>query len=132
MFNHLLILGVLLTGMLFFASACTHSTVPLDGTYTLTTINGQPYTGARPVTMTIEDNRLFGSGPINQWSAPLEDNKPRMVMSTLMAGDPDLMKAENELHRAIENTTLSVNEEGQLIFTKDGTVVITATPAPKP
>lgn len=127
--SHSIYLNLLLFLSSFVLVACAHTpSVNFEGSYTLQSIDGEAYREARSVILRVEDNRLYGNGPVNNWSAALDGDKLGPAMSTMMAGPEPLMKAEARLYRALENSHLAKGEQGELLIVRDGQTVIVATP----
>ena len=84
----------------------------------------------KKIEITIADGSISGNGPVNRWSSSLEDNKTTVIAATRMAGPADLMSAESRFFRALEGSSLELNSVGNLVFIKEGAVVLEFTPLP--
>lgn len=131
----LLVTLLAFSALLLASTACNHiaETTPtsqktvLSGEYILNTIEGEPYRPEIPLVLTIKEDRISGRGPVNNWSAAIQGNQIGLIMSTKMAGPPELMKEEHRLLTALQNATVEITPEGQLHIHKDNQVVVSAT-----
>lgn len=109
---------------------CLQKDLPRTGTYVVTEIDGTTLDASEPVSVTYEDDRLAGKGPVNNWAVPvLEDGKLGVGISTRMAGPPEKMELENKLLQALDGGRLEAASQHSLAITKDGQTVILLKPA---
>lgn len=101
---------------------CATQNASLEGTYTLTELTDYEAPDNASVTMTVTPDRIGGKGPINNWNGPLTDGMIGMMISTKMAGPPELMKMENAFYQAIDGTSLELDGD-TLNLVKDGATV---------
>ena len=95
------------------------------GKWQLSTMNGQPMSSMREggVTLDIqEDGKFAGQAPVNRYFGQIKvaDKilKTGPVGSTMMAGPPENMQAEQQYFQALgENVKSAKIENGQLVIT---------------
>lgn len=112
-------------------SACTHlrqSDPGLSGEYVLQSIYGEAYRFDTPLVLAIKEGRISGRGPVNNWSAAVTKGEVGLIMSTKMAGPPDLMEAEHQLFEALQGATIRIADTHELWIEKNGSVVVVASP----
>lgn len=117
--------------VLLCVSACTHlrqSAPEFSGEYVLQSIHGEPYRFDTPLILSLKEGRISGRGPVNNWSAVVTDNKVGLIMSTKMAGPPDLMEAEHQLFEALQGATVKIADNHDLQIEKEEAIVIVASP----
>lgn len=101
---------------------CASQNASLEGTYTLTELTGYEAPDNASVTMTVTPDRIGGKGPINSWNGPLTDGMIGMLISTKMAGPPELMEMETAFYQAIDGAMLELDGD-TLNLVKDGATV---------
>jgi heat shock protein HslJ len=113
--------------LLFCLAACDGEFKMSDvaGKWQLSTMNGQPIASMREggVTLDIqEDGKFAGQAPVNRYFGQIkvEDKtlKTGPIGSTMMAGPPENMQAEQQYFQALGENVKSANiENGQLVIT---------------
>ncbi len=96
--------------------ACAGKPDP-TGTWTIYEIDGERLPDDQQLNMEINDGRISGKGPVNSWNGPLNEDSIGLVISTRMAGPPELMNREQLL--------LSIINNGEIDFEGTDTLVIT-------
>lgn len=95
------------------------------GEYVLSELDGQPYTGKPAVTCELTADSVAGRGPINVWSAPINNGKiAGPVMSTRMAGPRELMDLEARVLRHLDSSEIRPGSKGEMQIVKHGTVLL--------
>lgn len=118
-FKHLFLLSLTII-----LAACASKPIKLEGNYELSELKGSVLPENANVTMTITPDRIGGKGPINNWSGPLQNGTVGMLISTKMAGPPELMEMETAFYQAIDGAMLELDGD-RLNLVKDGEAVAT-------
>lgn len=114
---------------IFAFAACSSNALPTKGNYTVTTIDAVAVQAPASITAVIEDGRLAGRGPVNNWSLPVgDDGKLGLGISTRMAGPESLMVLENKLLSAFDGGKLEARSHGKLVVVKDGKEAVVLVP----
>jgi len=109
----------------FMLGGCASSEPSLTSGYVLESVNGTEPTVA-DVRVNLVDGNLYGSGPVNQWSAGLSENKVGPIIITRRGGPAHEMAFESKIVLALEGAVYEERGD-QLVFTKgDDRVVFTA------
>lgn len=97
----------------------------ITGKWQLSTMNGQSVTSMREggVTLDIqEDGKFAGQAPVNRYFGQIKVEEKTLktgpIGSTMMAGPPESMQAEQQYFQALGENVKSVNiENDQLVIT---------------
>ncbi len=118
---------LLLLFLLFCLAACEREFKMSDvaGKWQLSNMNGQPVVNMRVGGVTLEiqqDGKFAGQAPVNRYFGQIkvEDNilKTGPIGSTMMAGPPENMQAEQQYFQALgEHLKSAKIENGQLVIT---------------
>ena len=110
---------LLLVPVVLFFAACATTSKSIEGNYTLTDLVGYDSLNEAVVSMTITEDRISGKGPINSWNGALEYGEIGVMISTKMAGPPELMQMEMALYAAFTNGSVS-SDGDTLKISRDG------------
>ncbi|ADE54787.1 META domain-containing protein [Coraliomargarita akajimensis] len=119
-------LALTLVALALIVTGCKTSSEPeepvsFDGSYELIEVAGISENPDAKVSLTIEGDTVAGNGPINRWNGTLDGNKLGLLITTKMAGPPELMKIEDALLQALTESELSI-EGNDLLVMKNGII----------
>lgn len=114
--NTLKALLLIATALVFAGCASTPDTI--GGKYALVSLTGVKTTTDEPIIINVSPTSISGSGPVNQWRAPIEDGEVGMIISTRRAGPPQLMQLETQLINALEGAEFESGKRETLTFKK--------------
>ncbi|CAA6690068.1 MULTISPECIES: META domain-containing protein [unclassified Lentimonas] len=110
--------ALLLIATALFLGGCASTPKSIAGNYALLSLTGSDATIDEPIIMHVRDTSIAGSGPVNQWQAPIEDDEIGQMITTRRAGPPNMMQFESDLISALEGSEFELDGRGKLTFTK--------------
>jgi len=90
----------------------------LEGGYRLTSLQNNDIPQNIVILIRVGEGTLSGKGPVNQWSAQIQDGQVGGMISTRMAGSPALMQIEAQLFDALIESRIKSNGNERIIFVK--------------
>ena len=113
-----LIKALLLISTALFLGGCASTPKSVAGNYALLSLTDSSVTVDEPIIMHVRDTSIAGSGPVNQWQAPITAGVIGQMISTRRAGPPAMMQLESSLLAALEGSKFELDGRGKLTFTK--------------
>ena len=110
--------ALLLIATALFLGGCASTPTSIAGNYALLSLTNSSTTIDEPIIMHVRDSSIAGSGPVNQWQAPITDGEIGQMISTRRAGPPNMMQFESDLIAALEGAEFKLDARGKLTFTK--------------
>ena len=114
--NTLKALLLIATGLVL--GGCASTPKSIAGNYALLSLTDSSITIDEPIIMHVRETSIAGSGPVNQWQAPITDDEIGQMISTRRAGPPSMMQFESDLIAALEGSEFELDARGKLTFTK--------------
>ncbi len=113
-----LIKALLLITTALFLGGCASTPKSIAGNYALLSLTDSSTAIDEPIIMHVRDTSIAGSGPVNQWQAPITDDTIGQMISTRRAGPPNMMQVESDLIAALEGSEFELDGRGKLTFKK--------------
>ena len=113
-----LIKSLLLIATALFLGGCSSTPKSVAGNYALLTLTDSSVAVDEPIIMHVRETSIAGSGPVNQWQAPMTDGVIGQMISTRRAGPPEMMQLESNLLAALEGSKFELDGRGKLTFKK--------------
>jgi len=110
--------ALLLITTALFLGGCASTPKSIAGNYALLSLTDSSATIDEPIIMHVRDSSIAGSGPVNQWQAPITDGEIGQMISTRRAGPPNMMQFESDLIAALEGAEFELDGRGKLTFLK--------------
>jgi|GEM_PF-1565515 len=110
--------ALLLITTALFLGGCASTPKSIAGNYALLSLTDASTAVDEPIIMHVSDTSIAGSGPVNQWQAPIDDGEIGQMISTRRAGPPNMMQLESNLIAALEGSKFELDGRGKLTFTK--------------
>jgi heat shock protein HslJ len=99
-------------------AGCSSTPKSVAGNYALLTLTDASVAVDEPIIMHVRETSIAGSGPVNQWQAPISDGIIGQMISTRRAGPPAMMQLESNLLTALEGAKFELDARGKLTFKK--------------
>lgn len=108
--------ALLLIATALVLTGCSSTPKSVAGNYALVTLTDASVAVDEPIIMHVRETSIAGSGPVNQWQAPITNDMIGQMISTRRAGPPEMMQLESNLIAALEGAKFELDGRGKLTF----------------